>query len=60
MCSLGLVLDSMLALGYASGGPVCPKDGLNPFWGCFGREVVAQMLDFEGRGLSLGSILAAF
>ena len=59
-CSLGSVLYSMLAPGHASGGPMCPKGGLDPFWGCFGREMVAQSLDFEGPGLSLGFILAAF
>ena len=53
-------VGSMLALGHASGGPMCPKGGLDPFWGCFGREMVAQSLDFEGPWLSLGFILAAF
>ena len=51
---------SMLALGHASGGPMCPKGGLDPFWGCFEREMVAQRLDFEGRGLSLGSFWVPF
>ena len=52
-CSLGSVLGSMLALGHASGGPMCPKGGLDPFWVCFGGEM-------GGPGFRLGCILDAF
>ncbi len=49
-CSLGSIFGTMLAPGHASGGPMCPTGGLDPFWGCFGGQMVAQKLDFEGSG----------
>ena len=33
---------------------------LDPFWEHFGSEMVAHRLDFEGPGLSFGSILDVF